>query len=228
MGNLAVIPARGGSKRIPGKNIRPFLGEPIIAYPIRTALSSGLFDEVMVSTDDDAIARTALQFGATVPFRRSAERANDTAVLAEVVREVIDRYVESGRVFDAVCCILPTAPLMTVPFLQQGLQLLQRDSTIDSVRPVVRFSYPIQRAVRLQGDRVEMFWPEHRLTRSQDLEPAFHDAGQFYWMRLPQGLSGEQRAAFEIPERYSQDIDTEEDWMIAEAKFRALADERTR
>jgi len=221
MGNLAIIPARGGSKRIPRKNIKDFLGKPIIAYSIEKAIESKLFTEVMVSTDDKEIAEVAIRFGATVPTLRSDKNANDTAVLSDVVREVINGYIKNGRTFDLACCILPTAPLLTVEHLKQGYAMMS-DLTINSVRPVVRFSYPIQRAFRMNGNRVEMMYPEYRLMRSQDLEVAYHDAGQFYWMRYVGGLEEDQRAGFEIPELYCQDIDLPEDWLMAEIKYSAI------
>ena len=176
MKNLAIIPARGGSKRIPRKNIRDFLGKPMIAYSIETALESGLFDEVMVSTDDGEIAEVAKKYGAKVPFMRSKEMADDYATLSE--------------------------------------------NDVDSVRPVVRFSYPIQTAVKMDNGLLEMFNPEHARTRSQDLEPVFHDAGQFYWMKFEEGMNGERKKGFEIPEYLVKDIDTEDDWKMAELKYR--------
>jgi len=218
MKNLAIIPARGGSKRIPRKNIRDFLGKPIIAYSIETALESGLFDEVMVSTDDDEIAGVAEKYGAKVPFMRSEENADDYATLADVVEEVIGIYRNKGKSFDNTCCILPTSPFVTVSLLKEGFSLLTENS-VDSVRPVARFSYPIQRAVKMNNGLLEMFNPEHARTRSQDLEPAFHDAGQFYWMKFHKGLKGENKMGFEVSEHITQDIDTEEDWKLAELKF---------
>jgi len=219
MKNLAIIPARGGSKRIPRKNIRNFLGKPIIAYSIETALESGLFEEVMVSTDDDEIAEVAKKYGAKVPFMRSEENADDYATLADVVEEVIGTYRKKGESFDDVCCILPTAPFLTVSLLEEGFSLLAENS-VDSVKPVVRFSYPIQRAVKMKNGMLEMFNPEHARTRSQDLEPAFHDAGQFYWMKFEEGMKGERKMGLEIPEHLVHDIDTEDDWTMAELKYR--------
>ena len=218
MTNLAIIPARGGSKRIPGKNIRPFLGKPIIAYSIEAALKSGLFATVMVSTDDEAVAATARQYGAEVPFMRSAAASDDHAPLADVVDEVLQEYSSRGSSFDFVCCILPTAPLISPELLQKGLHLLE-ESGGDSMRPVARFSYPVQRAFSMQNGALEMLYPEYRTTRSQDLEPAFHDAGQFYWMHSEPGLRGDKRYGFEISQRLVQDIDEEADWEMAEMKY---------
>lgn len=221
MSNLAIIPARGGSKRIPRKNIRDFLGKPIIAYSIQTALDSGLFDEIMVSTEDDEIADISKKYGATIPFKRSASGADDYATLSDVVEEVKGEYSRRNKNFEYICCLLPTAPFVTVYMLKKGLQLLKKRD-MDSVRPVVRFSYPIQRAVKMKNDVLEMFNPEHALTRSQDLEPAFHDAGHFYWMKFEESMSGERKMGFEVSEHIVQDIDTEDDWKIAEVKYEIL------
>lgn len=219
--NLAIIPARGGSKRIPRKNIRDFLGRPIISVSISVAVDSGLFEEVMVSTDDPEIAEVALACGAKVPFMRSPETSNDFAPLADVIDEVKEQYGIQGRSFDNICCILPTAPLITVNNLRAGYQLLL-DKGADSVRPLVRFGYAIERALKLTDGRVEMLHPEHKYTRSQDLEPAFHDAGQFYWMKSECCLRGDNRYGFEISEVEAQDIDTEIDWKMAELKYQYL------
>jgi len=224
MKNLCIIPARGGSKRIPRKNIRDFLGKPIIAYSIEVALKSGLFEEVMVSTDDKEIAEVARKHGAKVPFMRSKKAADDFATLADVVDEVLAGYKKEAVMFDYICCILPTAPLITLENLKKGLNLLAQ-STADSSKPLVRFSYPIQRAVRLLNGKTEMFYPEHKTTRSQDLEPAFHDAGQFYWMRFENGLRGEKKLGFEVSETEAQDIDTIDDWKLAEMKFKLQFEE---
>lgn len=222
MRNLCIIPARGGSKRIPRKNIRNFLGKPIIAYSIEAAIKSELFDEVMVSTDDPEITEVAEKYGAKVPFFRSSENANDFATLADVIDEVKEHYLKLKKKFDNICCILPTAPLVTVENIQKAYDMLN-SKNVDSVRPVVRFSYPIQRAVKLDGSgKVSMFNPEHKNTRSQDLEPAFHDAGQFYWMKYDAGLRGANKYGFEISETSVQDIDTEDDWKMAEMKYESL------
>lgn len=219
MNNLAVIPARGGSKRIPRKNIKEFLGKPIIAYSIETALDSSLFDEVLVSTDDEEIAEVAKKYGATVPFLRSDEVADDYATLSDVVDEVRQVYAREGKRFEYICCILPTAPFITIENLKKGFQMVHQGA-IDSVRPIVEFPYPIQRAVRLnENGFVEMHHPEHKRTRTQDLEPAYYDAGQFYWMTWEAGMGGEKRAGFIISQYLAQDIDTYDDWEIAEMKY---------
>ncbi|NPA38135.1 MAG: pseudaminic acid cytidylyltransferase [Chlorobi bacterium] len=223
--NLAIIPARGGSKRIPKKNIKNFLGKPVIAYSIEAALKSGLFDEVMVSTDDEEIAGVALQYGAKVPFFRSSETSNDFAPLNDVLNEVVREYKQSGKEFGYICMILPTAPLITLVNLKKGYELLQ-NSSFDSVRPVVRFSFPVQRSFRLKSDNsVEPLFPEDFPKRSQDLEPAFHDSGQFYWIKGGKDLSS-NKGAFEIREYEVQDIDTETDWKLAELKFKLITDEK--
>jgi len=221
MNNLAIIPARGGSKRIPRKNLKPFLGKPVIAYTIETALKSGLFEEVMVSTDDTEIAEAAIRFGALVPFMRSAVASDDFAILNDVLREVLSTYQKASREFQSVCIILPTAPLIRPEVLTQAYELLNREQ-FDSVRPVVRYSYPIQRSLRMHGNRVEMFFPEHYTSRSQDLDPAYHDAGQFYWIAGKRDLTDPNKGAIVIPETEAHDIDDPEDWELAEIKYKLL------
>ncbi len=226
MSTVAIITARGGSKRIPRKNVRPFLGKPIIAYAIETARQSGLFDAVMVSTDDDEIADIALSFGASVPFRRSVETANDFATTPDVLLEVLAEYEQRGQTFDVGCCIYPVAPLITAELLQRAHDKLQT-GRFDSLYPVQRFGFPIQRAFHLRNDRLGWFQPEHALTRSQDLEPAYHDAGQFYWFnvaafRQTGKLLTNNTGGIEISELQAQDVDTETDWQLAELKYRLL------
>lgn len=219
--NLCIIPARGGSKRIPRKNVKDFLGKPIIAYSIEVALQSNLFEEVMVSTDDQEIADIALKYGAKVPFFRSEETANDFAPLRAVINEVTDNYKNANKTFDQVCCILPTAPFVNTQILTEAYELMI-DKKFDSIRPIVRFGYPIQRAVRCNDGKIEMIQPEHLLTRSQDLEETFHDAGLFYWMHFSKGLEGDNKGGFVVSEKVVQDIDTLEDWEIAETKYKIL------
>ncbi len=224
---LAVITARGGSKRIPRKNIKPFLGKPILLYSIQAALDSGVFDEVMVSTEDEEIARLAEEAGAKVPFFRSSDTANDYATTADVLLEVLEQYRELGMQFDYVCCIYPTAPFVSAKRLAEAMEKLTAQGA-DSLLPVVRFGFPPQRSVVVDDDGFLQFrWPEHMLTRSQDLEPFYHDAGQFYCLRAESFLKQkkmvmEKTLPLVLPESEVQDIDTEEDWRIAEAKFRAL------
>lgn len=227
MSNLAIIPARGGSKRIPRKNIRNFLGKPIIAYSIETAIESGLFEQVMVSTDDEEIAEVAVQYGASVPFMRSAENSDDFSGTADVLLEVMDQYQSLEKSFTSGCCIYPTAPFVTGKKLMKSFALFQKNQ-YDTLFPVVEFSSPIQRALKVnQEGKVQMFWPENMQKRSQDLETAYHDAGQFYYFR-PEKLSKQKQVWTDnsgvvvYPETEVQDIDNEEDWKMAEIKYRWL------
>lgn len=220
---VAIITARGGSKRIPRKNIRDFCGKPILAYSIEAAIASGIFDTVMVSTEDEEIAELARKYGAEVPFMRSAENANDFAVTKDVVKEVLDDYAKEGECFDVACCIYPTAPFLTAEKLKNAVQLLEENDA-DSVIPVVRFGFPPQRCVVMDNGMLKFKWPEHMFTRSQDLEPFYHDAGQFYCLRTESFL--QQNSLFMtktvplvLDELEVQDIDTEEDWKIAELKY---------
>ncbi|MEO4797176.1 pseudaminic acid cytidylyltransferase [Bacteroides uniformis] len=222
MKNIAIIPARGGSKRIPRKNIKSFLGKPIIAYSIEAALQSGLFDEVMVSTDDEEIAEIACGYGAKVPFMRSAETSNDYAGLADVIDEVIDTYKSQGTHFDNWCCVLSTAPFITSSLLIDAYDKFV-NSGFDSLRPVVRFSYPVQRAFKMTDNgEVSFINSEYAATRSQDLMPMYHDAGLFYWGTVSKGFHGKRWGGLEIDEKVCQDIDTEEDWVFAEMKYKLL------
>lgn len=225
MKNLAIITARGGSKRIPRKNIRDFLGKPIISYSIEAALKSGVFDEVMVSTDDDEIAEIAEKYGAKVPFKRSAETSNDTATTTDVIIEVLNEYKKRGLIFDYACCIYPTAPFISAESLKAGLDKMLSDQTQAAI-PVVRYSYPIQRALEIGADgRLSMVWPEHSRSRSQDLASRYHDAGQFYWFKVSaikkdMELLKMKASPIVIQETQVQDIDTEEDWALAEMKYK--------
>lgn len=224
--SIAIITARGGSKRIPRKNIKDFLGRPIIAYSIAAALEAGCFDEVMVSTDDLEIAEVARKYGANVPFLRSPETSNDFATTADVLFEVLNEYRQRGVIFAQACCIYPTAPFVTAERLRQAFELLTRTGA-ESVVPVVRFSFPIQRALAIENNRLKALWPEHANTRSQDLTPAYHDSGQFYFFQAgpfleTQDLFSSNTVPIELPESEVQDIDTEEDWKIAEIKYHIL------
>lgn len=225
MKNLAIIPARGGSKRIPRKNIRDFLGKPIIAYSIEAALKSELFDEVMVSTDDEEIAEIAKKYGAKVPFFRSEENADDFSTLSDVIEEVKKEYNTKKLVFDNIACILATAPLIQITDIEKALKLLDNKG-FSSVRPIVQFAYPIQRAQRLNGESVEFMYPENYKTRSQDLEPTYHDSGMFYWIKGDKKLSDTNKGAIILPEIQVQDIDSEIEWKLAELKYK-LIDELT-
>ena len=226
--NIAIIPARGGSKRIPRKNIRDFCGKPMIAWSIAAAQHSELFEHIIVSTDDDEIAAVAESVGAEAPFRRPTELSDDYTptrpVVIHAIREAQRRF---GRP-TYVCCIYPTAPFLEVEDLKQALAQLMAGPA-DFAFSVTSFPYPIQRALKLTADGgVAMFYPEHRKTRSQDLEPAYHDAGQFYWGRTEAFL--DDRDTFSsssvpviLPSWRVVDIDNEEDWIRAESMFRALA-----
>jgi len=220
--NLCIIPARGGSKRIPRKNIKNFLGKPIIAYSIETAIESGLFQEVMVSTDDKEIAAIAHEYGAKVPFMRSAANSDDHATTMDVIEEVVAEYKKRRLRYDFICCVYPTAPLMKVEHLEGGYQQL-RSASVNAVFPAVAFSYPIWRGVvKKENDKVEMLFPEHVDSRSQDLPVVYHDAGQWYWLRsstVGQSLF-DNAALYELNEEEVQDIDTLSDWQLAELKFK--------
>jgi N-acylneuraminate cytidylyltransferase len=226
MSALAIITARGGSKRIPRKNIKPFLGRPIIEYSITAALKSGIFKEVMVSTDDEEIAAVSRACGATVPFLRSPDRSNDYATTADVLEEVVLQYQKAGTHFTQACCLYPTAPFVTSAKLRQAYERWH-GSGADSLIPVTRFSFPIWRSFKMTGNRLEFNWPENARKRSQDLPPAFHDCGQFYFFQVARfletkSLVSEHTIGFEIPESEVQDIDNEEDWKIAEIKYARL------
>lgn len=221
---LAIIPARGGSKRIKHKNIKKFAGKPMIKYSIDAALRASCFEEVMVSTDDEEIAAVARDCGATVPFMRSAATANDFATTADVLNEVLDRYSAAGREFDAICCLYATAPFVTPRLLLQGAGIL-RSGEANGAFTCVRYSYPVQRClVRDEEGYIKMMFPEYAKTRTQDLEPTYHDAGQFYFItvesfRKYNTLWAPATKPIVLPESAVQDIDTPEDWEIAERKF---------
>lgn len=226
MARLAIIPARGGSKRIPKKNIRNFLDKPIISYSIETAIDSGLFDEVMVSTDSEEIATVAKQYGANVPFIRSEQTSGDFAGTAEVIQEVLGSYENSGINFEYVCCIYPCAPFITVDRLVEAYEMLIKNN-LSTVFPVLPFGFPIQRALQIINGVASFVSPEYALERSQDLAPRYHDAGQFYWLRSSDFLSngkiiGEQTGGIVISELEAQDIDNEVDWKMAELKYSLL------
>lgn len=225
MKNLAIIPARGGSKRIPKKNIKEFSGKPIISYSIENALKSDLFDEVMVSTDDSLIAEISIKYGAEVPFFRSEKNSNDFATTMDVILEVLDLYYQRNILFENVCCIYPTAPLMTAEDLCSGYKILIGNSNFDTVFPVTGFSYPIMRSLEIdENGFLKMKWPEYLNVRSQDIKPAYHDAGQWYWYKYSSLKSGKiiNAKPFLINSLRTQDIDNLEDWKIAELKYQLL------
>jgi N-acylneuraminate cytidylyltransferase len=221
LGNICVIPARGGSKRIPGKNIRDFLGKPIIAYAIELARETNLFDEVMVSTEDENIASIARYCGANVPFMRSAKTADDFATTRMVLEEVLVQYLKLGRVFDNLMCIYPTAVLANIEDIKNGLKILAK---ADLVLPVTKFSYPPQRSFKLNDKGfIDYRYPEFVNSRSQDLDSWYYDAGQWYWYRLFDGHFSNlpiSRGFVELNQLRVQDIDSQEDWKIAEIKYK--------
>lgn len=227
MKRIAIIPARGGSKRIPRKNIKEFLGKPIISYSIEAAVQSNLFDEVMVSTDDDEIASIAKSFGASVPYLRSKKNSDDFATTFNVIDEVISQYRKSNSIFEEACCIYPTAPFTTVERLKLFHEFLE-SSKFDCVFPVLKYGYPIQRGLRLNNhNKMRMISPEHLVTRSQDLKMSFHDAGQFYWFNVEKLMKFKQlwtdnTGSMEIKEIEAHDIDTLDDWEIAEFKYQLM------
>ena len=224
MSSVAIITARGGSKRIPGKNIKNFCGKPIIAYSINAAIESGAFDVVMVSTDDEKIAEIAKAEGAEVPFFRSEETANDYATTDQVIAEVLKTYEDRGTVFDKFCCIYPTAPFITAGRLKEAMDKLDEH---ESVTPVCGFSYPPQRGFVVENGRLVRRYPEFASVRSQDLEKLYHDSGQFYACRTDAFFRDETTDVDDmvpiiLEEDEVQDIDTPKDWEIAEAKFNRL------
>lgn len=226
--NLAVIPARGGSKRIPRKNVRPFFGRPIIAWSIDAARAAGVFDAIVVSTDDDEIAAVAERHGAEAPFRRPAELAQDHTPTLPVIGHAVE-WAEAHRgPVRFACCIYPTAPFLEPNYLRAGLQALEASADAEFAFSVTSFNYPIFRALKFNPDgTVASFWPENELKRSQDLPEAWHDAGQFYWGRCAafktrQGVFSAKSIPVVLPRRLVQDIDTEEDWQAAEAMFAVL------
>ena len=223
MRNLAIIPARGGSQRIPQKNVKDFFGKPIIAYAIETALKSKLFDEVMVSTDSPQIASIAEKFGASIPFQRSEINSNNYATLTDVILEVIQNYTEQGKHFDNLCCILPTAALITKALLLEAYTIYEQDN-LGSIVPVLKFPYPIQRALKNDKGLLQMREPEYIKARSQDLEPFYHDSGQFYWIRIKEFIKEKsiftsKTGYIELQDIEAQDVDTLMDWDMLTLKF---------
>jgi len=227
MKNIAIIPARGGSKRIPRKNIKEFCGKPIIAYSIEAALKSDLFDEVMVSTDDEEIAEVAIKYGAKVPFFRSVDNSNDYATLVDVLLEVIHQYEVAGIEIENICCILPTAPLISSKRIVESFDLMD-DKKYASIFPVLEYSYPIQRSLIKSTDGlIRMAWPENSSVRSQDLEKHYHDSGQFYWIKQKSLISEKtvfttNTGVVELSQLEVQDIDTLDDWKMAEIKYQII------
>lgn len=227
MNTIAIITARGGSKRIPRKNIKEFMRKPMLAYAVEAALGSNIFDEVMVSTDDIEIAEVAKKYGAKVPFMRSEKTANDMAMTYDVLEEVIDEYQKIGRNFDNLACIYPCVPFLKSETLQNAYQIFI-NSNCDTLVPVVKFSFPIQRAFRIdENNFLQYREPENMLKRSQDLEPMFHDVGMFYFCKIDEmkrnkKLIGNKAAYIEMDEMQIQDIDNVSDWKMAEMKYRIM------
>lgn len=223
---VAIITARGGSKRIPGKNTKLFLGKPILAYSVEAALAAGIFREVMVSTDDEEIARIALEAGAKVPFMRSKETANDFATTDDVLMEVLAAYQERGETFDYMACIYPTAPFVTAKKLREAMRLLiEQDGA--GVMPVVRYSFPPQRGMAVRDGKLVYCYPENAARRSQDLEPVYHDCGQFYCYHVARYLAckGDLPDGYlpiVVEETQVQDIDNPSDWALAEMKYKMM------
>lgn len=226
-GNVAIIPARGGSKRIPRKNIRFFVGKPIIAHSIEIALESGLFDKVVVSTDDEEIADVARKYGAEVPFMRPDSLADDHTPIVPVIRHAVEQIVATGLDVERVCCLFATSPFIIQSDLLRGLEALDRAPAAFSI---TSFPYPIFRALTVnQVGRLEMLRPEHRETRSQDLPETWHDAGQFYWadkefFKTGKSFMDGDALGVYIPRHRVQDIDAPEDWLRAEAMYKVLVD----
>lgn len=233
MASLCIITARGGSKRIPHKNIKEFCGKPIIAYSIEAALESGLFDEVMVSTDSEEIASVALACGASVPFMRSARTSDDFATSSDVLEEVINSYAGLGREFESICCLYPTAPFVTASELQDAFGLLD-DPKVSSIVAVTSFDFPPQRGF-IENEAGELVWerPEHALARSQDLPTTLHDCGRFYFARTSEWKATHSFVVpgckgYRVDPMLVQDIDTPSDWKIAEMKYRFWQERKAR
>jgi len=223
MTSIAIITARGGSKRIPRKNIMDFCGKPIIAYSIEAALKSELFDEVMVSTDDEEIAEIAQRYGAQIPFMRSEENSNDFADTTDVLKEVLGEYHKQGKEFNYFCCIYPTAPFVTSQKIIKAFKILQNNDVYNVV-PMVPFSFPPQRGMLKKGLFVQPAYPEHIEKRSQDLEEILHDCGQFYWCKTEEffknsNILSNHTVPFIVSQTEVQDIDNPSDWELAELKF---------
>ena len=221
---IAIITARGGSKRIPRKNIRDFCGNPIISYAIDAAINSNIFAEVMVSTDDNEIAKIALENGAQVPFYRSSRNSDDYSTPADVLIEVLSEYEKKGLKFDYLCCIYPTAPFVTSEKLKLALKKMINEKA-EAIIPVVKFSYPPQRAFIIKDDKLIYKYPENVFKRSQDLESLYHDAGQFYFIKVETFMKNKTLVCKNtipliVDELSVQDIDTEEDWKMAELKYK--------
>ncbi len=230
--NTCIIPARGGSKRIPKKNIRDFCGKPMIAHSIEAAQAADVFDRIIVSTDSEEVADMARTYGVEVPFMRPSKLSDDHATTDDVIIHALNWFRSNGVELTYACCLYATAPFVQSEYILQGLKKMRETSSIGAFS-VTTFSFPIFRSLKI-NDRgaVEMFWPEHRLTRSQDLPEAYHDAGQFYWINVAKYLKKPALYASDsvpviLPRHLVQDIDTPEDWVRAELMFHALEKKTT-
>lgn len=229
---IAIITARGGSKRIPRKNIKPFCGKPIIEYSIQAAREAGIFDTIMVSTDDEEIAQVARKAGAEVPFFRKKETSGDFATTSDVLREVLQEYQKRGTTYETGCCLYPTAPLVTADKLREAMHMLHTEGW-DSVMPVTAFSFPPLRGMELTNGRIAYKWQENADVRSQDLKTLYHDCGQFYIFQVKAFLESgklvmKNTGGLILDESEVQDIDNEMDWKMAELKYRLMQDERSK
>jgi len=224
---ICIIPARGGSKRIPRKNIKDFLGKPIIAYSIKAALDSQCFDQVIVSTDDAEIAKVAKYFGASIPFVRPKSLSNDYTNTIPVIKHAIEWFDDQNQSLSEVCCLYATAPFVQADTIRKVYKKMKQDQA-DYCFTVTSFAFPIQRAIKVTTEnRIEMFYPEHQKTRSQDLEEAYHDAGQFYWgkaaaFKQQKPIFSKDASSFVLPRHLVQDLDTLEDWKRAELMYQVL------
>ena len=229
MKSIAIITARGGSKRIPKKNIKLFCGRPIIEYSIESALKSNLFDTVMVSTDSEEIKEIAINAGAEVPFMRSESTSNDYATTGDVLKEVLRKFADNSEKYEVMACIYPTAPFANGLKLKKAYDILI-SSDVESVMPVVRFSYPPQRGNRIENGVLKYVYPEYIKCRSQDLEPIYHDAGQFYMYKVSDDLSFslDRYAPLIVSDLEVQDIDNESDWAIAEMKYKLMKEKENK
>ena len=223
---ICIIPARGGSKRIPKKNIKDFFGKPLIAYSIEVALASGVFDKVVVSTDDESIAKVAKEYGAEVPYMRPKELSDDFSGTAEVIEHMVEFLTQKGEEYDYLCTLYATAPLLQKEYLLEGFEKLKNSDAINCFS-ATSMPFPIQRTFKVdENGRCEMFWPENFFKRSQDLEEAYQDAGQFYWKKLykksDEIMFGKDSIPIILPRHLVQDIDTLEDWQRAEVMYQVL------
>ena len=224
--SIAIITARGGSKRIPRKNIKAFLGRPIISYSIDAALSANCFDEIMVSTDDEEIAEVSIKYGAKVPFFRTPMTSDDFSGTADVILEVLHQYMDRNIFFDYACCLYPAAPFITPKLLLESFSKLV-NSDASTLIPVADFPSPIWRALKIEGNKLVRIWPENEAKRSQDLKKAYFDVGQFYWIKVEEFLKtkkmlSDNSISITLPWSQIQDIDTLDDWCEAELKYKML------